>query len=116
MILREKCWAKGIHFSTMPRNKYASLLANTKIVIDMPSPSQVGSTMRTIESLSMNKKLFTTNKNIVNESFYNAANIVVLQNNVVDEYLIGETLNSSFDDSKNDSLNTIYTWLSKMGF
>lgn len=116
LIKGKKCWVKGLHFNTMPRKRYAHLLANTKAVIDMPSPTQIGSTMRTIEALSMGKKLLTTNRNVVNESFYNKSNIFVLENNCVDELMIRNVLATSYDDTSNKSLNTMSSWLSQMGY
>jgi hypothetical protein len=46
------------------------LFSNTNTIIDFPSSFQTGLTMRTFETLGASKKLITTNKNIINEPFY----------------------------------------------
>ena len=47
-----------------------SRLEKSVSVLDVPHPSQTGLTMRTIEAIGMNKKLITTNKEVINYDFY----------------------------------------------
>lgn len=67
-----------ISFKSMDSNSIASVLLNSLFVIDIEHPNQNGLTMRTIEMLGMQKKLITTNKNIVEYDFYNPKNICVV--------------------------------------
>jgi hypothetical protein len=69
---------KHFYFKRISLEEYFVLLSETKAVIDSEHPTQSGLTMRTIESLALNKKLITTNKNILKEPFYNPANIMVI--------------------------------------
>lgn len=68
-----------VSFTRISYKKYYSLLLQSKAVLDIQSPSQNGLTMRTMETLSLNKKLITTNNNILKEPFYNENNIYVIQ-------------------------------------
>lgn len=56
----------------------ASIVEQTKVIIDIEAPSQKGLTMRTIEMFGLKKKLITTNKDIVNYDIYNPNNICVI--------------------------------------
>lgn len=56
----------------------ASIVDQSKIVLDIQHPKQTGLTMRTIEMVGMNKKLITTNASIKNYDFYNPNNISVV--------------------------------------
>lgn len=58
-----------------------NLFALSNTIIDFPSSFQTGLTMRTFETLGAGKKLITTNKNIINEPFYNPEFINVIDIN-----------------------------------
>ncbi|PSK94460.1 hypothetical protein [Taibaiella chishuiensis] len=68
---------KGITFVSIPKNKWKEILADTRIVVDLPHPAQTGLTIRTFEALASGCHLWTTNVNIKNESFYNPENITI---------------------------------------
>lgn len=70
-----------ISFKSMDSKEIASVLMNSLFVIDIEHPNQNGLTMRTIEMLGMQKKLITTNKNIIEYDFYNPYNICVVDRN-----------------------------------
>jgi hypothetical protein len=56
-----------------------SKIANeSRVVLDIQHPQQTGLTMRTIEMIGMEKKLITTNRDIMNYDFYNPNNILVI--------------------------------------
>ena len=55
-----------------------SYFATTNTIIDFPSSFQTGMTIRTFEALGAGKKLITTNKNIINEPFYDEQYINVV--------------------------------------
>lgn len=67
-----------ISFQPMPFKEVINILGDSRIVIDIEHPKQNGLTMRTIEMLGMQKKLITTNKNVIEYDFYNPKNILVV--------------------------------------
>ncbi|MGU5659482.1 hypothetical protein [Aeromonas veronii] len=67
-----------ISFKSMNSTDIANVLMKSLFVIDIEHPNQNGLTMRTIEMLGMQKKLITTNKNIMEYDFYNPKNICVV--------------------------------------
>lgn len=69
---------KDISFKSMTSEEIISVLADTKVVIDIEHPNQNGLTMRTIEMVGMQKKLITTNKNVMEYDFYHPNNILVV--------------------------------------
>lgn len=76
-VLRWPKHFKGVTFFSIGKNKWKEILADTKIVVDMPHPAQTGLTIRTFESLASGCHLWTTNVNIKNEAFYNPENITI---------------------------------------
>lgn len=62
----------------------AKVIDESKIVLDIQHPKQSGLTMRTIEMIGMNKKIITTNKNIIKYDFYNPENIAVVDRNDIE--------------------------------
>ena len=77
---------KGI----IPKKSTSRLLSTNEIlqffsisntIIDFPSSFQTGLTMRTFETLGAGKKLITTNKNILNEPFYDPEYISLIDIN-----------------------------------
>jgi hypothetical protein len=79
-----------ISFKSMDSKSIASVLLNSLFVIDIEHPNQHGLTMRTIEMLGMQKKLITTNKNIVEYDFYNPKNICIIDRfkpNISEDFL-----------------------------
>lgn len=76
----------------------ASIVDQSKIVLDIQHPKQTGLTMRTIEMVGMNKKLITTNASIKNYDFYNPNNISVVDRKNV-------RIDDSFLQSQYEPLN-----------
>lgn len=56
-------------FRSMPYNEYIKVTQESKIVIDIPYPSQKGLTIRTIESFALGKKVLTTNDSVTKYNF-----------------------------------------------
>ncbi|MNR06809.1 hypothetical protein D3C85_1229020 [compost metagenome] len=54
------------------------LIMKSKATLDMAHSQQTGLTMRTIELLGAQKKIITTNSDIVNYDFYDSQNILVI--------------------------------------
>lgn len=65
-------------FNKMTAGDVASVVDQSKIILDIQHPNQTGLTMRTIEMVGMNKKLITTNHSIKDYDFYNPTNILVI--------------------------------------
>ncbi len=83
------------------------LFATTNTIIDFPSSFQTGLTIRTFETLGAGKKLITTNKNIINEPFYNSEyiNVIDMDNFALDIDFIRNTPTTSIDNEiKNYSI------------
>jgi hypothetical protein len=85
-------------------NEILNLFAITNTIIDFPSSFQTGLTMRTFETLGAGKKLITTNKNIINEPFYNPEYINILDINrlKLDVDFIRNTPTSSMEEKINN--------------
>lgn len=73
----------------------ASIVEDSKIVLDIQHPKQTGLTMRTIEMVGMNKKLITTNMSIKDYDFYNPKNISVIDRKRV--VIDSEFINTSYE-------------------
>lgn len=69
---------KDFSFEIMNKNEILSIISQSKVILDIQHPKQIGLTMRTIEMLGMKKKLITTNKDIANYDFYNSMNICII--------------------------------------
>ncbi|QDR82019.1 capsular biosynthesis protein CpsH [Sporomusa termitida] len=61
----------------------SEIVNESRVVLDIQHPKQTGLTMRTIEMIGMEKKLITTNRDIVNYDFYKPNNILVIPRNEI---------------------------------
>ena len=68
-------------FNKMSISEIASMQLKSKAIIDIQHPNQTGLTMRTIETIALNRKIITTNGDIVNYDFYNPNNILIINRN-----------------------------------
>ena len=100
------------NFCSIGKGDYYRMLNGSSAVLDFPSAAQVGASMKTIEALSLRKKVITTNLNVVNEKFYNKNNILIWPNE--NDRLL-DFLHSPFNDDSLSSLNSIHQWLRVMG-
>ena len=69
---------RDFSFVKMNVKDISHIVDRSKVILDIEHPKQVGLTMRTIEMIGMNKKIITTNKDIVNYDFYDPENILVI--------------------------------------
>lgn len=69
---------KDFKFTPISKDELLFYVNFSNVVIDIQHPMQTGLTMRTIEMLGANKKIMTTNKNIVENNFYNPLNIAII--------------------------------------
>jgi len=65
-------------FTSLSHKENSELIHNSKMILDINHPKQIGLTMRTFETLGAQKKLITTNRDIINYDFYNKENILVI--------------------------------------
>lgn len=82
-----------VSFTALSHSENSNLMHGAKIILDINHPKQSGLTMRTLETLGAQKKLITTNLNIVDYDFYDPNNIFVLDRKepfIPIEFLINE--------------------------
>jgi hypothetical protein len=65
-------------FRPLNKSQIQSLIARSRVVVDIERSVQSGLTMRTIEMLGAGKKLLTTNSKVVEADFFNPNNISVI--------------------------------------
>jgi len=69
------------HYQPLGYNEYLDICENSNIIIDIEHPNQKGLTMRTFEMLGKERKVITTNRNIVGYDFFDANNISIINRN-----------------------------------
>ena len=67
-----------ISFESLSHEAISKLMGESKAILDINHPEQVGLTMRTLETLGSQRKLVTTNNDIRNYDFYNDNNILII--------------------------------------
>ncbi len=65
-------------FKSLSQDQIVSMVEESKVVVDIQHPKQIGLTMRTIEMLGADKKIITTNNHVKEYDFYNEDNILVV--------------------------------------
>lgn len=65
-------------YKKLTSQEIRDIILNSKAVIDIQHPNNTGLTMRTIETLGMNRKIMTTNDDIKLYDFYNNNNVMIL--------------------------------------
>ena len=68
-------------FKKMSKTGLIEIMCAGKAVLDIQHPNQTGLTMRTFEVMALQKKLITTNQDIVNYDFYRPENVYVIDRN-----------------------------------
>lgn len=84
---------EDVSFKSLNKADVINIIKKSKIIIDIQHPLQTGLTMRTIEMLGANKKILTTNKDIINYDFFIMDNIFVFDRNKIE-------INAEFFDKK----------------
>ncbi len=75
---------EDVSFSSLSKENTIDIINKSKVVIDIEHMKQKGLTMRTLEMLGANKKMITTNKEIINYDFYITDNIQIIdRNNII---------------------------------
>ena len=80
-LIKKGIIPKKSNSKLLSTNEILQLFSISNTIIDFPSSFQTGLTMRTFETLGAGKKLITTNKNILNEPFYNPEYINLIDPN-----------------------------------
>lgn len=105
---------RNVNFNKLSSSNIRKLFDKSQVIIDFHDPEKNGLTMRTFEALGANKKLYTTNFNIKNESFYDEKIIKVinLDNFEIDLNFINSKIRKSdFEKIKDYSLEN---WVIKL--
>lgn len=69
---------RDVSFTSLSHEQNAALIGQSNAVLDINHPKQCGLTMRTFETLGAQRKLITTNADVLNYDFYNPKNILVI--------------------------------------
>ncbi|WP_439567634.1 hypothetical protein [Sphingopyxis sp.] len=72
---------RDFSFNPMDRQASSQIFWQSDAILDIEHPRQVGLTMRTFETLGAGKKLITTNADVRNYAFFDAANVCVIDRN-----------------------------------
>jgi len=88
-VFKEKTRSSKINFVSKPisRKKNIKFMNECIAILDIQFDGQVGLTIRTLEALSSNTKLITTNKSVKFYDFYNNNNILIIdkENPIIDQ-------------------------------
>lgn len=107
-----KISSTDISYKNLSLREVAAIYKRSRYVIDIHHPRQSGMTMRTFEALAAHCKLITTNQCIVNEPFFNAKNILVVDRlnlNLDKSFFLSE-----YESSINMSDYSIESWVKKL--
>lgn len=102
---------RDIQFHMISRTRYLDLLGACIAVFDVSNKRQSGITMRTIEALALQKKVITTNKSVVGESFYCRNNFLIWPE---ESCRIVQFLKEPFDTSCLENILSLSKWLSEL--
>ncbi|QSB27970.1 lipopolysaccharide biosynthesis protein [Flavobacterium sp. CLA17] len=105
-----------ISFSSLKHEQIIELYKQSKVVLDINHPNQIGLTMRVFEALGSGKKIITTNADIKRYPFYNENNIYIIDRNNIE--LNYEFFNLKFEeiDEKVYEKMFISGWLKELFF
>ncbi len=104
---------QDVSFRKIPRQKYYNLLSRSRVVLDIQSETQTGATIRTFETLSLGRKLVSTNEMLKRENFFMPDNIMIW--NPEQELDIDKLLATPFNHEKDEFILTVGQWLNRMG-
>ena len=106
-------WTR-VSWKSLAKEDVFELFSQSSVVLDIHHPMQSGLTMRTIECIGAEKKILTTNLDIVNYDFYNPRNILVIDrvNPVVNQ----DFFESAYEKLPPDVYNrySLKSWLNEI--
>lgn len=100
---------KYIKYKSLSEKEIKTLYEQSEIILDICKPFQNGLTMRTFETLALEKKMITTNENIVHYPFYHPQNIWVIHRDniqIPNEFLESKYIEIDAKIVENYSLNS----------
>ena len=68
-------------YTPMPMSKMKNIFNRSEIIVDIEHANQTGLTIRTFDIMNAQKKMVTTNKDVINYDFYKFGNIFILDRN-----------------------------------
>lgn len=103
-----------VSFVSLSHIENSRLVHESNVVLDINHPAQIGLTMRTLETMGAQKKLITTNGDVVNYDFYDPLNILVIER--IDPVIPKAFLTSKFNPSNADLLDkySIQGWIKEL--
>lgn len=107
---------REVSFVPLRREQVISLIAQSRVILDVEHPSQSGLTMRTIESFGAKRKMITSNNNIKKYNFYNELNQKVFDRDT-SEIVVDDFFFDSPFESRSESVYTSYSlrnWLAEI--
>ena len=75
---------KELSFKALTQKQIYEIYNQSKCVLDIEIKTQTGLTMRTMDILGLNKKMITTNHDIINYDFYRESNVQLLDRNNIE--------------------------------
>lgn len=93
-------------YSAIPRDKVQDIFNRSRAILDIHHPSQNGLSIRIIEVVSKNKKLITTNSNVVLEPFYNPAMIKIIDSeytNISKDFILSPNIKMDIESYRIDN-------------
>lgn len=108
------------HYDGIPQKlissplKYEDIISNnlnSKCILEVMRPGQVGATIRQMEALFQKRKLITNNTNIKNEDFYRPQNIFILGERPLNT--LADFINAPYDHSVDKYIDSydVFSWL-----
>jgi hypothetical protein len=106
--------AKHVRFTGMKLPEVVDRIAESRAVIDINRPKQLGLTMRTIEAVGAQRRLITTNVDIANYDIFSPHAIRVLDRHdpVIDDAFLDSEL-TPFDESVRQRYS-VSAWVSRI--
>ena len=80
----KKVNVNDLNYELLSKEKCFEFENDSKIIVDVQQPGQLGLTIRTFEAMGMKKKLITTNADVENYDFYNENNIYIIKDGKID--------------------------------
>lgn len=91
---------KHVTFSGMALPDVVDRIGESRAVIDVNRPHQLGLTMRSIEAVGAQRKLITTNKDIANYDIFEKSSVLIVDRNtptIEDSFFEGESIPFPYD-------------------
>lgn len=96
----------------IPYSKVVELESNAKAIIDIPLEKQNGNTLRSLETIYRGKILYTTNKSILEDSFYNPQTIFIIGKDTTPNFSLINSMNG--ERNANISQLLLPNWLTSI--